>query len=56
MMRKMLLVGLVIAVVAVPAGYAAAVYAAGRLEIAANRLIADAMLGVFVDVVVKWWG
>jgi len=56
MMRKSLLIGLVIAVVAVPAGYAVAVYATDQLEIAVNRLVADAMLGAFVDVVVRWWG
>jgi hypothetical protein len=55
MMRKMLLIGLVIAVVAVPIGYAVAAYAADQLEIAVNRLVADAMLGAFVDVVVTLW-
>ena len=52
---RIAIAGLVAVLIVVPAGYAVTMFAADRLEIAAAKIVADAMVGAFVDVAVALW-
>lgn len=52
---RIAIAGLVAALAVVPAGYAVAMFAADRLEIAAAKIVADALVGACVDVAVTLW-
>ncbi len=52
---RIAIAGLVAVLAVVPAGYAVAMFAADRLEIAAAKIVADALVGACVDVAVTLW-
>jgi hypothetical protein len=52
---KIAIACLVAVLAVVPAGYASARYAADRLDLAAAKIVADAMVGSLVDVAVTLW-
>jgi hypothetical protein len=52
---KIAIAGLIAVLVAVPATYAVTMFAADRLEIAAAKIVADALVGACVDVAVTLW-
>lgn len=52
---KIAIVCLVAVLAIVPTGYVSAQFAADRLEIAAAKIVADAMVGACVDVAVTLW-
>jgi hypothetical protein len=52
---KIEIAGLIAVLVAVPAGYVLTIFAADRLEVAAAKIVADALVGACVDVVITLW-
>jgi ABC-type phosphate transport system permease subunit len=52
---KFAIAGLIAVLVAVPVGYAVAIFAADRLEVAAAKIVADVLVGACVDVAVTLW-
>jgi hypothetical protein len=52
---RIAIAGLVAVLIVVPAGYALTMFAADRIEVAAAKIVADALVGACVDVAVTLW-